>query len=165
MTLPNIISLTRVPLSLIFIYASPPIRLLTLGIAILSDGLDGYIARNWNLKSRLGHTIDPLTDKIFVVTALATLIFEGKMNTLDAAFFLSRDIALIIFGTYLWISRKWDKYQFRAIYCGKAATLLQFAAICLIVAGYTLPSYVYGCFVLFGIGSLIELFLTKNNDS
>lgn len=165
MTLPNIISLTRVPLSLIFIYASPPVRLLTLGIAIISDGLDGYIARNWNLKSRLGHTIDPLTDKIFVITALATLILEGRINTWEAAFFLSRDIALIIFGAYLFLSRKWENYRFRAIYCGKAATLLQFAAICLIVAGYSLPSYVYAGFVLFGIGALIELFVTKNTDN
>lgn len=162
MTLPNIISLTRVPLSILFIFSTPPIRLFTLGIALLSDGLDGYIARNWNLKSRLGHTIDPLTDKIFVVTALATLILESKLTLIDASFFLSRDISLAIFGTYLWVSDQWANYNFRAIYFGKAATLLQFAALCLIVAGITLPTYVYGIFVLLGIGALVELFLSKD---
>lgn len=164
MTLPNIISLTRVPLSLIFVFASPPLRLVTLGMALLSDGLDGYIARNWNQKSRLGHTIDPLTDKIFVITALATLILEGALTPADAAFFLSRDIALVIFGAYLISCGKWQSYRFRAIYCGKAATLLQFLAICLIVAGVAIPSYIYAGFVLLGFGALIELLLFQDAD-
>lgn len=162
MTLPNLISLSRIPLSLLFIYASPPLRLATLATALLSDGLDGFIARTCNLKSRLGHTLDPLTDKIFVVTALATLFFENRLTLTDAAFFLSRDIALLIFGAYLLLARQWPTYAFRAIYCGKAATLLQFASLCLIVAGYPLPVYVYAAFVLLGIGSLIELFVTRN---
>lgn len=161
MNLPNLISLTRLPLALVFsIY--PPLRLLTLFLAALSDGLDGLIARRFRLESPLGKLIDPLTDKVFVGVVLLTLLIEQKMGIEQALFFLSRDFALAAFALYLYFQNRWTGYQFRAFYSGKATTLLQFFTLTLIVANIEMPFWVNPLFVILGVSSFIELYFRKD---
>jgi CDP-diacylglycerol--glycerol-3-phosphate 3-phosphatidyltransferase len=42
-------------------------------LAAITDGLDGYIARHWNQRSRLGAILDPIADKGLLLTAIITL--------------------------------------------------------------------------------------------
>lgn len=84
MNLPNKLSLMRVllvPVLVIVYYLNSEIGLLFLApifvIAALTDFLDGYIARKYNLVTQFGKFIDPLADKMIVMTALLLLSDAG----------------------------------------------------------------------------------------
>ena len=62
--LPNILSLTRFPLALLFLIDSVPIRIIAIFVALLTDYLDGYIARSRSLVTRLGTALDPIADRM-----------------------------------------------------------------------------------------------------
>ena len=53
------------------------IAMTVFAIASLSDALDGWVARKFNQRSRLGVILDPLADKLLVVSAVGTLSFAG----------------------------------------------------------------------------------------
>jgi cardiolipin synthase len=53
------------------------LALATFGIMGMSDGLDGFLAKRYNWKTRLGEYLDPLADKIMLVSAYVTLGFGG----------------------------------------------------------------------------------------
>lgn len=69
--------------------------------AAVSDGIDGWIARRFNQRSQLGAMLDPLADKLLLVTALIILSRTGAPH-LPAlpywlvATFLSRDAILVL---------------------------------------------------------------------
>ena len=48
-------------------------------IAFISDALDGYIARRYNLISNLGKVLDPLGDKLMMVAALSCITSSGRL--------------------------------------------------------------------------------------
>lgn len=81
MNIPNRISLTRIILMPIFIIiyllSFPYSKFIALGIFIIaavSDMLDGYIARKYNLVTDLGKFLDPIADKLLATTGLLLLI-------------------------------------------------------------------------------------------
>lgn len=63
--------------------------------AMLSDGLDGYIARNYDQKTVLGSYLDPLADKIFVNSIAFSLSSVNILPLWSAGLWLGRDILLI----------------------------------------------------------------------
>ncbi len=54
------------------------IAVLAFGLAAISDGIDGYIARHYNQFSELGAVLDPLADKLLVLSALVLLSFDNR---------------------------------------------------------------------------------------
>lgn len=81
MNIPNKITLTRIILMPIFIalflISFPGSKFVALGIfviAAVSDCLDGYIARKYNLVTDLGKFLDPIADKLLATTGLVMLI-------------------------------------------------------------------------------------------
>lgn len=165
MNLPNFISLIRIPLALLFIIPSVPLRLFSLTLALLSDGLDGYLARKYHLQTPLGKTIDPLSDKFFVVVALATLFFENKITPFEITAFLTRDLSLILFALYLYAAGRWGSFRFRSIISGKLMTLLQFVTLTLLVVGIEPSPIFYALFIILGISALGELYFTRHHEA
>ncbi len=68
--------------------------------AAISDGADGFIARFFNQKSRLGTYLDPLADKILLVAAFVTLAARGFLPPWLTVVVISRDV-LILLGVLL----------------------------------------------------------------
>jgi CDP-diacylglycerol--glycerol-3-phosphate 3-phosphatidyltransferase len=156
-TIPNLLSFSRISLALVFFSADPLYRLVALILALMSDGLDGFLARRFHATSRLGTVLDPIADKVFVVIVFSILFQENKLELWQIAAMLSRDIALLFFGSYLMIKDQFREYRFKAFWCGKLTTALQFAFLLGIILNFVIPLYMYGIFVVLGMGSFIEL--------
>ncbi|MBI5274799.1 MAG: CDP-alcohol phosphatidyltransferase family protein [Chlamydiales bacterium] len=157
-TTSNLLTFIRGPLAFLFLFHSPFIRLVTLLVAMITDSIDGYIARKWRATSRFGAVLDPIMDKFFVFFVLSVFIFEHKMQFWQAAIMLSRDIALFLFFLYLIISSKFKSYKFRPANAGKISTALQFILLVAITLNYFIPAYVYYIFAILGVIVLGELF-------
>jgi phosphatidylglycerophosphate synthase len=70
-----------------------------IGLAIVTDVLDGYLARRLDQQTELGRVLDPLTDKIALIVLLAAgVIFRGFPKMLVLLLFY-RDIVILVFGT------------------------------------------------------------------
>jgi cardiolipin synthase len=73
-------------------------------VAGLSDALDGYLARRFDWRTRLGGLLDPLADKLLVVTVILTLTFMNLTPIWLACVVIGRDLVIVtgaIFYHYL----------------------------------------------------------------
>jgi cardiolipin synthase (CMP-forming) len=104
----NLLSLLRlilaVPISVALILNKPYLAFGMGMIAFISDFLDGYFARKLNQVTELGKIIDPLADKVVVISVVLVLFFQGKFPLWLGASIISRDILILIGG--LLIKRK-----------------------------------------------------------
>lgn len=162
LTLPNLISLLRLPLALIFLYDNVAMRVTVLILAMLSDAMDGYFARRYNSITRAGTFLDPLADKLFVFAVLGTLLSEGRLLPWEAITMLCRDFSVMIFAIYLMYKGTFSQYQFRAIWCGKLMTALQFIVLLCLTCQMTLPPLIYFLFIALGLAALVELYLERS---
>lgn len=106
-TLPNLISTARILLVpvVVWLMAERRFDLAFYGFAAagISDGLDGFIARHWNLRSRLGAFLDPLADKLLLVSTFVTLGLLGLLPDWLVILVVARDL-LIVGGVLLgWV--------------------------------------------------------------
>lgn len=111
LTLPNILSILRLPLAVLFFKGNMAIRIVAIVCAGITDFLDGYIARRYNQSSRIGTVLDPISDKAFVITALSTFLLNGNISIYEASAMLCRDFSVIIFGFYLVLTGNFGKYH------------------------------------------------------
>jgi len=157
-TLPNLLSLSRIPLLFIFLYGSLFVRLLSIIIAALTDFFDGYLARRNKQISRIGTILDPITDKLFVGFLLATLYFEEKILLWQALTMLVRDFSVFLFGVWLFLTRQLSIWEFRSIWSGKIMTTLQLVVLILLTIGVSVPSPFYFAFIVIGSSAFFELY-------
>jgi phosphatidylglycerophosphate synthase len=91
-TAANLVSAARVPLAVAFVFAdATAVRVAILAAAAASDLLDGWLARRLG-PSRLGAVLDPVTDKLFMVTAFVMLAVSRALTPLEILGVLLRDI-------------------------------------------------------------------------
>ena len=72
------------------------IALLIYALAGFSDGLDGYIAKRYNYVSRLGSILDPLADKLLLVSSYVVLSWLGLLPVWLLAAVIGRDMLIVI---------------------------------------------------------------------
>lgn len=162
MTIPNWISFLRIPLAFVFLQQDIFYRMAAILLAMASDGLDGFLARRTKCCTRVGTTLDPMTDKFFVFFVLTVLIREQQLTLIQAGCMLCRDFAVILFGLYLILTREWDHYQFRAIWCGKLTTFLQFIVLVTLTLGLQIPEQLFALFIALGLLALGELYFVPH---
>jgi phosphatidylglycerophosphate synthase len=157
MTLSDWITLVRLPLALLFLIPTWWSRTLVLGLALLSDYLDGLIARKRNTPSRIGRLLDPIADKWFVFFVSCVFWSEGVLTLGQVAALFARDWALLTFGAYLLFTGRWAKSVWRPIWWGKIFTVVQICFLVLLTWKVPLPSFLFYGFWIMGIFSLREL--------
>ena len=142
MTTANKVTLLRILLIPPFIHAmlelresgSESMRWIGLGlfaVAALLDGVDGFIARRFHQRSELGAVLDPLADKLLLVSAVVTLSLSHTHLTPLPRWFLlailSRDVLAVI-GLAV-VHFMVGRVSLRPRWTGKTATVLQMATV------------------------------------
>jgi cardiolipin synthase (CMP-forming) len=108
------------------------VAILSFLVAAILDGVDGYIARHYNQKSELGAILDPLADKLLLVSGIVTLSFNhgsylGQIPLWLTGTIIGRDL-LILIGMLV-IQLTVGKVVVHPRIIGKCATVLQMAVV------------------------------------
>jgi CDP-diacylglycerol--glycerol-3-phosphate 3-phosphatidyltransferase len=108
------------------------LTILSFAVMAILDGVDGYIARHYNQISELGKILDPLADKLLLVSAIVALSFNhgtflGQIPLWLTGTIIGRDL-LILIGMVV-IHLTVGKVAVRPRFIGKVATVLQMAVV------------------------------------
>lgn len=108
------------------------LAIISFAVASISDGVDGYIARRYNQKSELGAILDPLADKLLLVSSIVILSLDNNGRFPQIPFWataaiLSRDI-LVTIGVGL-VHYIVGEVKVRPRMLGKLGTVLQMTMV------------------------------------
>ena len=138
--IPNLICIMRILLVFPTIFAMLTERFgwaLTLFmIAAVSDGLDGYLARRFDWRSRLGSFLDPLADKFLMVSVYITCAWMGLIPLWFVGIVILRDI-VIITGAVLF-HRKFGSYTGEPLWSSKLNTVIQLVLATILLANQSI---------------------------
>ena len=102
------------------------------GVAAISDGIDGFIARHYHQWSELGTVLDPLADKLLLISGIVLLSLHNEPYLQPIPIWLtvtilSRDVLLLL--GYVVIHFLAGGMKVKPHWVGKVATVLQMAAV------------------------------------
>ena len=107
MTIPNLITIGRfilVPLVIMMIVQGQwPLAFALFVIAGLSDAVDGFLARRFDMRSELGAYLDPMADKALLVSIYVALAISGIIPAWLAILVVSRDMMIVSAVVLSWV--------------------------------------------------------------
>jgi cardiolipin synthase len=143
MGLANWLTLLRILLIPVFVtllvYQQRGLALAVFLAAALTDSLDGWVARQRGSQSRLGAFLDPLADKLLLISSFVTLTWLRALPFWIAAVVISRDVILMVGA--LAIHMAGGRVTPRPSRVGKLATFFQIVTVLvgLVAPFYSLP--------------------------
>ena len=120
-----IISQRFLPAFLIFILAG------------VTDAIDGFIAKNFDLRTELGAYLDPLADKALLISIYVSLAIYAGLPAWIAITVVSRDVMILVAVLVSWLLDK--PVEIRPVWVSKVNTVAQIA-----LAGFALGARAYG---------------------
>ena len=150
-TVPNLLTVFRMVLIPVFVsllfYQRFVLALIVFIVAGITDGLDGLLARRFNQKSQLGTILDPIADKLMLVTSVIVLSMKAVFPQplpphLPVPFWvtvavISRDVFILVGAAAINIVTGFR--GFRPSWLGKVNTTVQIVAIALIMVAASIP--------------------------
>lgn len=135
--IPNLISILRIglvlPIAYFLWYQNYSIALLLFLIGGLSDGLDGFLARRYQWETELGVILDPMGDKLMMLTSYLLLGWHNLLPWWLVALVILRDIVIVI-GTLLY--RQFiGSAKLNPLFISKLNTTCQIVLVLLIMLG------------------------------
>jgi cardiolipin synthase (CMP-forming) len=129
--------------------------LLSFAVAAILDGVDGYIARRYHQVSELGTVLDPLADKLLLVSGVVVLSFDHAPRLAMIPLWLTgtiigRDLLLGVGTIIIWLVV--GKITVRPRITGKIATVLQMALVLWILLKWSEPHAVWLKMIGLGAG-------------
>jgi len=154
-SIPNIISCSRLALAAGFVASSAPeTQVGIIGVAAMTDFLDGWVARRVKATSRIGAIIDPIADRFFVLTVVATMLFTGRLNTLEYFVMITRDLATAV-GFLVARMIPWLRtVTFQARVSGKVVTVLQLVTLAAVLVTPALTPWLVAAV---GVASVLSI--------
>jgi len=175
MKLPNILTLFRILLIPVFIFLffsdlnnNLTYAFVVFFIAGVTDVLDGYIARKYDMITDLGKVLDPLADKLMLMTVLFCLASTELIPVWVLTLIIIKELIMVYGGIRLYFSKEQviipsNKY-------GKLATVCFYFAICLVllqIEGFfaTVILYLAVAMALYAFFNYVLIaFKTKNKN-
>lgn len=130
---PDLLTALRVPLAGAFLlWPDPLARLVIVTVVAASDFVDGIWARRLG-GSRIGVVLDPVCDKLFIVSAFMVVLRSRLLAPLELVGVLMRDIVAFLAFLGTWVLRRPTTLPARA--GGKAVTVAQLLTLVAFLAG------------------------------
>jgi cardiolipin synthase len=180
-TLPNVLTIFRMALTPVFVsllfYQKFVWALTAFVVAGITDGLDGLLARRFQQQSELGRILDPIADKMMLVTSFVVLSMRGVFPTplpkhLPVPFWvtitvISRDIFILVGAAA--INMVSGFRAFRPSFLGKVSTVVQIVAVAAVIlaaqtrvgTGYYLPTIYTSVFTLTLLSGIHYIFFVS----
>ena len=122
------------------------------GVAATTDWLDGFVARRWSLHSRFGAFLDPVADKLVVITALVLLVgaHSSVWITLPAIVICAREV--FVSALREWMAEMNRRSMVDVNLVGKVKTSIQMFAIFVLLCNpptLEMPYVIFGCVLLY----------------
>jgi cardiolipin synthase (CMP-forming) len=149
-TVANLLTFLRMGLIPVFAtllaYGREAEALIVFMIAGVSDGIDGFVARRFDQESELGTILDPIADKLLMITAFVMLTIPGVLEPgrhLPVPFWVTaavigRDVLIITVAVSIMIMTGFR--DFKPSWLGKASTFVQVGAVMLILIAAVFPA-------------------------
>ena len=137
-TVPNVLSFIRlagVPLFLwlLLVREADIWAVVVLAVGGATDWLDGYLARSWHQRSRLGQVLDPLADRLYILATLVGFAIREIVPWWLVALLAARDVLMF---TTIWPAlRRRGFVSLPVHFLGKAATFALLYAFPLVLLG------------------------------
>jgi CDP-diacylglycerol--glycerol-3-phosphate 3-phosphatidyltransferase len=96
-------------------------------LAAITDWLDGFLARRLQQTSKFGAFLDPVADKLIVITALLLLLELGRVNSVIALIIIGREFT--VSSLREWMAQLGKSQSIAVAFIGKLKTTAQMAAI------------------------------------
>ncbi|MGM9632431.1 MAG: CDP-alcohol phosphatidyltransferase family protein [Eubacteriales bacterium] len=140
-TVPNMLSIFRLLLIPVIVYTyifahENILTVVLIAISSISDMIDGYIARKFNMITDFGKFLDPLADKATQITVIACLITKFKLMILPCVVLFVKELSSLLLR--LEVFKKTEKVEC-AKWHGKASTVLLVIMMALHIA---LPDFI-----------------------
>lgn len=143
MNIPNLLSVFRIlliPVLVIFLIDGRQLHALMVFVtAAVTDALDGFIARVFKQKTRIGAYLDPIADKLLISTSYIMLAILNVMPKWLAVIVISRD-AIIMVGIGLLLLND-RPIEIRPIIDSKITTFFQLLTVCFYLGYQTLTDF------------------------
>lgn len=145
-TIPNLLSLSRmglVPLFIIAVLDGESTKALGIFlVAGITDALDGFLARLWRQQSLLGTYLDPIADKLLLMTAYVMLAIPGQHPGVGipvwvTVLVLARDLLIVIVALILHLALGVKRFPPTRI--SKVTTVMQVVTIGFVLLSGPLP--------------------------
>ncbi len=124
-----------VPLVVTILAGRYEFALVVAGVAGVSDGVDGWLARRFHWQSRLGSILDPVADKLMLVGCMVALGWLHEAPRWMVVLVVARDV-VIASGALAW-HRVLRNFQARPSWLSKATTVAQIGFVLLVLAVQT----------------------------
>ena len=110
-------------------------------LAGISDAVDGFIAKRFDMRTQIGALLDPIADKTLLVSLYVTLGIAGQLPTWLVILVVSRD--LMIVGGFLLVQLLVETSGSQPLFISKANTALQIVLVALTLArlGFNLDDH------------------------
>ena len=134
--LPNLLTLLRlvlVPVMAYFAWSGQyAIALPVFLVAALTDLADGYIARRFNVVSKLGALLDPVADKLNMFVATVVLAWQSHIPIWLAVAIIARDVVIVVGAIAYRLAR--GRLDIKPTRLSKVNTAIEFAVLLLVMA-------------------------------
>jgi cardiolipin synthase len=161
-TVPNLICVLRIALTVPIVLLLADERytetLVLFALAAASDMLDGYLAKTFGWTSELGKILDPLADKLLLVSVFITLAWIGLVPAWLAVVAVARDVVIGVgAGVYKWL---FGALEGQPTIASKLNTLVQLVFVIAVVWGSAFPQFPEWVIVAGGALVLVTTFVS-----
>jgi phosphatidylglycerophosphate synthase len=166
--LPNAITLSRIVFAILTVYfIGHPMRYIFFALTILSDGVDGFVARRYEMETEIGEMLDPAVDKAVAALIFLSLFSLSGLQLLYIPLFFYREIFEALVGAVHFIRPLAEENIAKARFPGKIVTNLQFLTLValLVPAPVVAQALIWGVFLssAWAVADYTDFLIEKQN--